>query len=288
MKILITGAKGQLGQDLMAIYGDSPHFISQGTVPDVRGIDVDTLDITDLEAVREEFNRFKPEIVINSAAYTDVDGCETNQETAYKVNAVGPANLAIAAQEVGAGLLHVSTDYVFDGSATKPYLETDPVNPQSIYGLTKLAGELAVQTLAEKWFIARTAWLYGHGGNNFVKTIQKVAKEKGRLKVVNDQQGSPTFSKDLAEKIAEIVASGQFGLYHVTNSGQCSWYDFAKEIVKLSGIEAEVTPCTTDEFPRPAKRPAYSVMVNHNLELRGIPAMRPWQEALRAYLDIKS
>ena len=274
MRTLITGAKGQLGQDLMTVFAGH----------DVDGIDIDTVDITDFDAVREEMGRFKPQIVIHPAAYTDVDGCEINQETAYKVNAVGTANIAIAANQVDAAVLYVSTDYVFDGVGTKPYLESDPVNPQSIYGKTKLAGELAIQTLTNKFYIARTAWLYGHGGNNFVKTIQKLAAEKGRLKVVNDQQGSPTFALDLANKIKEIVDGGQLGIYHVTNSGQCSWYDFAKEIVKSSGIEAEVSPCATEEFPRPAKRPAYSVLANNNLQLRGFCAMRPWQEALKSYL----
>lgn len=272
MKILITGSEGQLGRDLLRVFNEE----------EVAAFDLD-LDITDLDAVKKEFKRFKPDVILNSAAYTDVDGCETNAETAFKVNAIGAANLALASKEVGSSILHVSTDYVFDGKKNEPYIETDRVNPQSVYGKTKLAGELAVTALMNKYYIVRTAWLYGHGGNNFVKTIQKLAKEKDQLKVVNDQQGSPTFTLDLANKIAEVIRSSQFGIYHITDSGSCTWFEFAKEIFNLSGIKAEISPCSTDEFPRPAKRPAYSVLANRNLELRGFSPMRPWTEALRSY-----
>jgi dTDP-4-dehydrorhamnose reductase len=287
MRVLITGAKGQLGQDLMRVFsGDGPLQGRQGrTVPEVIGHDIDTLDITDFCAVKEEFLRFRPDTVIHGAAYTDVDGCEANKEAAYNVNVVGTANIAVAANQVDASVLCVSTDYVFDGLSKKPYTESDPVNPQSIYGKTKLAGEIAVQTLANKFYIARTAWLYGHGGTNFVKTIQKVASEKGALKVVDDQIGSPTFTLDLANKISEIVKSDKYGIYHVTNSGECSWYKFTKEILKFAGIQAELSPCTTEEFQRPAQRPVYSVLSNYNLEHRGFSPMRPWLEALKDYFD---
>ncbi len=273
MRVLITGAKGQLGKDLIKAF----------SAEEIIAHDVDTLDITDFEAVQNEFLKQKPDVVINSAAFTNVDGCESNPEGAYAVNAVGTANLAMATNAVDGSMLCVSTDYVFDGSATKPYLEWDPANPASVYGASKRAGEEALMSLTNKFYIARTAWLYGHGGNNFVKTIQKVAKEKGELKVVDDQRGSPTFTWDLARKIYEIVKSNQYGIYHVTNSGDTTWYEFTKEILRLSNIEAKVDPCATDEFPRPAKRPAYSVMENFNLKLRGFKPMRPWQEALKDY-----
>lgn len=274
MKVLITGANGQLGQDLQKVFKGE----------EVAAFDLD-LDITNLNAVRNKFKQLGPKIILNAAAFTDVDGCETNPEIAFKVNAIGAANLAMASNDVGASILHVSTDYVFEGQKDEPYLETDSVFPQSVYGKTKLAGELAVTSLTSKYYIVRTAWLYGHGGNNFVKTIQKLAKEKGQLKVVNDQQGSPTFTLDLANKIAEVVKSSQFGIYHITNSGSCTWFDFAKEIINLSGIKAEVSPCSTDEFPRPAKRPAYSVLANQNLELRGFSPMRLWTDALKSYFE---
>ncbi|TET53242.1 MAG: dTDP-4-dehydrorhamnose reductase [Actinobacteria bacterium] len=274
MKVLITGAKGQLGQDLQKVFADE----------EVAAYDLD-LDITDLSPLLKKFESFKPDTIIHAAAYTDVDGCEKNQDTAFEVNALGTANVAIAANYVDAQMLYVSTDYIFDGESDKPRTEFDNVNPQSVYGKSKLAGEKAVSSLTNKFYIARTAWLYGHGGANFVKTILRAAKEKGKLKVVDDQRGSPTFSLDLAEKIKEIVKSGQYGTYHVTNSGECSWFDFAKKIVELGGINAQITPCSTKEYPRPAKRPAFSVLRNYNLELRGFKPMRSWQDALESYFE---
>lgn len=274
MKVLITGAKGQLGQDLQKVFANE----------EVAAFDLD-LDITDLSPLLKKFESFAPDTVIHAAAYTDVDGCEKNQDTAFQVNALGTANVSIAANYVDAQMLYVSTDYVFDDESDKPRTEFDNVNPQSVYGKSKLAGEKAVSSLTNKFYIARTAWLYGHGGANFVKTILKAAKEKGKLKVVDDQRGSPTFSLDLAEKIKEIVKSSQCGIYHVTNSGECSWYDFAKKIIELGAIDAQITPCSTEEFPRPAKRPAFSVLRNYNLELRGFKPMRSWQDALKSYFE---
>lgn len=276
MKVLITGAKGQLGQDLIKAFAGH----------EVIAYDIDELDITDSASVEQAIKKIKPDTIIHSAAYTNVDGCETEQDTAFKVNATGTANLAMAANEVDAQILYVSTDYVFDGTSNKPYVESDTVSPQSVYGASKRAGEEAVMSATDKWYIARTAWLYGHGGQNFVKTIQKIANEKDKLKVVDDQKGSPTYTADLANKIAEVVGSGLYGLYHVTNQGFCTWYDFAAEILRLSDIKAELEPCTTDEFPRPAKRPAYSVLANHNLKLKGFKPMRSWQEALEAYFKL--
>lgn len=277
MRLLITGAKGQLGQDLTKVFSNSGY--------EVIAYDIEELDITDLDAVRDAVNELKPETIINSAAYTNVDGCESDFDVAFKVNATASGNLAKAAVENGADVLYVSTDYVFDGTGKRSYLESDEVNPASAYGRSKLAGEQALTSITDKYFIARTAWLYGHGGSNFVKTIQKVAKEKGELKVVDDQRGSPTYTLDLANKIKEIIENSQYGTYHVTNSGSCTWYEFAKEILRLSNINAKLEPCKTDEFPRPAKRPAYSVLANDKLSIVGISPMRSWQEAINSYFE---
>ena len=276
MRVLITGAKGQLGQDLTKVFSNNN---------EVAAYDIDELDITDLDAVKNTVKEFNPKIIINAAAYTNVDGCESDLEAAFKVNALASGNLAKAAALNGAEVLYVSTDYVFDGTSDKPYLESDAVNPEGAYGRSKLEGEQALTSVTDKYYITRTAWLYGHGGSNFVKTIQNVAKEKGELKVVDDQRGSPTYTLDLAQKIKEIVENGEYGTYHVTNSGSCTWYEFAKELLRLSGIDAKLTPCDTEEFPRPAKRPAYSVLANEKLSSVGISPMRPWKEAIKSYFE---
>ena len=275
MKILITGANGQLGRELTKQYNEK----------DVELIltDVADLDITDLNKVYTFVNEKRPEVIINCAAHTAVDKCETDVENAYKINTIGPKNLAQAAYSIGAEIVQVSTDYVFDGEKESNLTEFDSVNPQTVYGKTKLEGENMVKALNPKHYIVRTAWLYGDG-NNFVKTMINLSKTNKTLKVVNDQYGTPTSAVDLAAVIIDLVEHKNYGLFHCTCKGQCTWYDFAKEIFKLSNIEVEVIPCTTEEFPRPAKRPKYSVLRNYMLELTTGDITRTWQEAVREYL----
>jgi len=276
MKVLITGANGQLGRELTKQYKD---------IKDVELIltDVADLDITDVKAVYEFVNNYRPKVIINCAAHTAVDKCETDMDMAYKINTIGPKNLASAANAIGAEIVQVSTDYVFDGEGHKELTEFDEVNPQTVYGKTKLEGEKVVSKLNPKHYIVRTAWLYGDG-NNFVKTMIKLSETNKILKVVNDQKGSPTSTVDLAKVIISLIENKNYGLFHCTCKGECTWYDFTKEIFRIKGINTEVIPCTTNEFLRPAKRPKYSVLRNYMLELTTGNITRSWEEAIEEYL----
>jgi dTDP-4-dehydrorhamnose reductase len=281
VKVLIAGSKGQLGIELTK-------QLRKNDIEYV-GYDLPELDISNLEQVNQVIESEKPTIVINCAAYTNVDGCETDTEGAYSVNAKGPENLAINCEKCGAKLVHISTDYVFDGKGliengeARPYQETDETNPQTVYGETKRAGEILVQKNCTKYFIFRTAWLYGEG-KNFVRTMLALAQKHSKLTVVNDQVGSPTSTVDLTKVILELMVTENFGLYHATCHGKCSWYDFSKEIFKLRGINVEVEPVTSEAFVRPAKRPAYSVLENRKLQEIGLDSFRDWKESLKEYL----
>jgi dTDP-4-dehydrorhamnose reductase len=235
--------------------------------------------------VRSFIRKTKPEVLINSAAFTNVDACETNEDTAFKINAIGPRNLAIVCEEVGAKLVHISTDYVFEGSGTSPYKEYDLTSPQSVYGKTKNAGEEFVKKFSSKHFIVRTAWLYGYYGNNFVKTIMKAAKEKGHLDVVNDQRGNPTNAEDLAYHLLKLALTEEYGTYHCTGIGECSWYDFACKIVEYANINCTISPVTSEKINRPAKRPTFSSLDNMMLRCTVGDEMRQWQEALRIFVS---
>lgn len=289
MKILITGARGQLGTQLINIIkkgrseiGEIPSEVKKA---EVIGIDVDELDITDIRAVRTYLIKENPDVIINSAAYTNVDACESNEDTAFKVNSIGPRNLAMVAEEIGAKILQVSTDYVFSGVGTSPLKEYDLTGPVSVYGKTKLMGEQFVREFSSQYFIVRTAWLYGYHGNNFVFTIMKAGKEKGKLNVVDDQRGNPTNAEDLAHHLLRLIVTEEYGIYHCTGEGECSWYDFAKLIIEFSGIECEVLPCTSDEFKRAAKRPEYSSLDNMMLRCAIGNQMRNWQDALKEFIE---
>jgi dTDP-4-dehydrorhamnose reductase len=275
MKIIVTGANGQLGTELVSALG----------AHDVYPVDIEELDITDFAEVMRQVSAFRPDLVIHGAAYTDVDGAELNSDIAYKVNAMGTQNLVAAAHDAGATILYVSTDFVFDGSKGEPYHEFDDVNPLGVYGRSKLAGERYVTMLTNRAYICRTAWLYGRRGHNFVKTMLKLAEAGGTVRVVDDQVGSPTYAADLAQKLIEIGLSGRFGLYHTTNGGQASWYDFAERIFELAGIKVDLQPITSAEFKRPARRPSFSVLRNLSLELQGMEPMRDWDQALRDYFS---
>lgn len=289
MRILITGCRGQLGNELQSIIksgkseiGAQPKEICEA---DVIPVDIDELDITDLSAVEKFVTENKPDVIINSAAMTNVDGCETMQDVAFKVNAIGVRNLAMAAKKIGAKLIHVSTDYVFAGDGTKPYIEWDTVNPQSAYGASKALGEKYALSFNDKTFIVRTSWLYGYIGKNFVKTVRRVIREKGAITVVNDQRGNPTNANDLAHHILKLALTEEYGIYHCTGNGECSWYDFAKKIAEYSGFCDVVKPCTTEEYPSPTKRPAYSSLRNLALECSVGDEMRDWQVALEEYIS---
>ena len=289
MRILVTGAKGMLAsqiiKDLERGYTELGKLPKEMMNAQVITCDVNELDITDNNACRAYFIDKMPDICINCAAFTNVDGCEENKMAAFKVNAMGARNLARACELVGAKLVHISTDYVFSGEGNTPFCEYDVPNPQSVYGKTKLMGERFVEQFCSKYFIVRTAWLYGYEGNNFVKTMVKLGTEKGALKVVDDQKGNPTNAADLSHHILTIAPTCEYGIYHCTGEGECTWYEFAKEIIKLAGVNATVSPCTTEEFPRPAKRPAYSSLENMMLEATFGNNMRDWKEALKAYFD---
>ena len=266
MKIIITGSNGQLGNSLQTLLKEDNSAI--GKIPaiykgcEIFPVDVDTLDIGDSEAVSEYIKKVQPDLIINCAAMTNVDGCETDLELANRVNAIGPENLAVAAKENGAKLVHISTDYVFRGDATTPYVETDECNPVTAYGSSKRQGEINVLEHCERSYILRTSWLYGLVGSNFVKTIRRVAKERGVLKVVDDQRGNPTNADDLAYHILLVAETENYGIYHCTGTGECSWYDFACKILEYSKIPCDISPCSTEESGRKAKRPAYSSLRN--------------------------
>lgn len=276
VKVLITGSEGQLGRDLVRVLSDEHELFP---------FDLD-MDVTDFDGTMKTVTTISPDVVIHAAAYTDVDGCELDADLAYKVNALGTQNVALACQKCGAAALYVSTDFVFDGKKGEPYLEFDEPNPLSVYGRSKLAGERYVASLLDRYYITRTAWLFGKHGRNFVKTILKLAEEREELTVVGDQVGSPTYSLDLAKTIAELIKTGWYGLYHTTNSGSCSWFEFAKKILEYAGKRGvKVSPITSEELNRPAPRPAYSVLRNYCLELRGIQPLRHYEEALRDYFS---
>lgn len=293
MKILITGSNGQLGNELQKIVSTGKAEI--GSVSEeiknaeVFAMDVDTLDITNLEQVKKVLNEVKPDVVINCAAATNVDGCEANQDLAFKINSLGPRNLAMVAEELGAKIVQVSTDYVFSGVGEAPLKECDLVAPVSVYGKTKLLGEEFVRDFSTKYYIVRTAWLYGYVGHNFVYTMMKLGKDRDTLNVVNDQLGNPTHANDLAYHILKLIQTEEYGVYHCTGKGECSWYNFASEIMKLSGRNCTVNPCTSEEYksmyPNSADRPAYSSLDNMMLRCTIGDEMRNWKDALKTFMD---
>ena len=295
MRILITGACGMLGRDLVEVLaeGQELYLLDVEKFPPSLSSQFSTLtlDITDSAKTYREITRINPDIVIHSAAYTDVDGAETNMDLAFRVNALGTRNIALACQRFDTELLYISTDFVFDGEKGEPYLEFDRPNPQSIYGKSKYWGELYIDSLLNRFYIVRSSWLFGKSGKNFVTTILNLTKEKKEIEVVNDQIGSPTYTKDLAQAIAQLIGregkdsitrASLYGIWHITNSGQCSWYEFAGEILQDSDVLLK--PITSEELNRPAKRPKFSVLENSVRKLQGWKSLRHWKEALKDYL----
>jgi len=253
---------------------------------DVLGFDIQDIDITSLEQCLSAAEKYRPEVIINAAAFTRVDDCEMNPEKAFIVNGDGAGNLARAAKAQGAILVHYSTDYVFDGLKKDAYLEEDVPNPPSIYGKSKLRGEKQVRDYCPNHMILRTSWLFGRNGPNFIRTIIGMALQGAPLRIVADQIGSPTYSKDLAAFTMRMIEAGCLGIYHLTNSGSCTWFELAGRAVEWAGLpDTPITPVTTAEFPRPAPRPANSVLANARLRREGFSLMRPWQEAVREYTE---
>lgn len=275
--ILVTGAKGQLGAEMMAL-------LKRKGIEAI-GYGRDELDITDAEQVMDVMLRERPAHVIHAGAYTKVDDAEGDPDTAYRINAYGTRNVAAAAAQAGAGLVYISTDYVFDGRASRPYNEFDPVRPINRYGRSKWEGEQFVRQHHSRAFIVRTSWVFGAYGENFVKAIIRKAQTESELQVVHDQVGCPTYTLDLSEAILRLLATDKYGTYHITNSGSCSWHTFASAIVSEAGLATMVRPVGTSQFPRPARRPEYSVLEPMALRLNGFPLLRHWSEALRHFVE---
>ena len=275
MRILITGGNGMLGTDLREVLKSEDLILTNH----------ESLDITDRNQVMKKIKEYKPEIVINCAAMTDVDGCESKRDSAYKLNAEGPKNLALACREIDGTLVQISTDYVFKGNKNTPLVEDDELGPISIYGKSKLRGEENVEDILDKYFIIRTAWLYGKNGPNFIEKMLELAKTHNSLTVVNDQKGSPTFTKDLSKGIYELIKSNKYGIYHITNSGSTTWYEFAKLIFKKKKIDINVIPVTSEEFAAPAPRPHYSVLSHDKWKNKEFKELRNYEDALDEYLN---
>lgn len=295
MKILITGCKGQLGTEIQkqlrlgySEIGPIPESLQNA---EIVAVDLPEVDISKLEPTLAYIAEVAPDVVVNCAAFTNVDGCETMHDVAFQANAVGPRNLAMACEKIGAKLVHVSTDYVFSGRENGgiPLDEADTPNPISAYGSTKVQGERYVQQFCSRFFIVRTAWLYSYYGKNFVKTIYNAGKKFGKLEVVNDQLGNPTNAVDLAHVLLQLAATQEYGIYHCTGEGICSWYDFAAAIIAGGKVDATVAPCTSPEYkakhPESADRPAWSALDNRMLRCTIGNPVRPWQEALEVFFQ---
>lgn len=277
MRSLVTGAQGLLGKYLVRYLRSQKNVVVEWDLPDN--------DITVVEQVINRMHSVAPEIVFHLAAWTDVDGCEKNPARAMAVNFQGTWAVALAAAEVAAKLIYISTDYVFDGNSRRPYREGDQPHPLSVYGRSKLMGEQAVRRYGRKWFIVRTSRLFGQGGKNFVSEIYQKCLVEDKIRVVADQVGSPTYVPDLCEPLLELAQSEYYGIYHLTNAGWCSWFEFACEIVRITGSDCEVVPILSEESGRPAPRPKFSALENRNFRRRFSRVIRPWQEALKEYFN---
>ena len=275
-KVIVTGADGQLGRAINLQYAGSGEY-------ELINTDVGDLDITDIDKVMKFVREIRPYAIINCAAYTAVNACEKEEDLAFRINAIGPRNLSIAATETGAKLMHVSTDYVFDGNGTRPYVETDPTGPQGAYGRTKLAGENFVREFGDRHYIVRTAWLYGDG-KNFVKTMLRLAETHDQVRVVMDQVGSPTSADELARAIAYLLPTENYGLFHGTCEGDCSWAQFTEEIFRLAGKNTKVEAITSEEYGAAAKRPAYSILENYMFKMTTDFMFADWHDAIAEYI----
>lgn len=276
MRVLVTGVKGQLGYDVVNELENRGH--------EAVGVDIEEMDITDASSVTQVIGDASVDAVIHCAAYTAVDAAEENQEICRKVNVDGTQNIATVCKQLGIKMMYISTDYVFDGEGTRPWEPDDERCPLNVYGQTKYEGELAVQNTLDEYFIVRIAWVFGINGKNFIKTMLNLAKTREHLTVVNDQFGSPTYTFDLARLLVDMIVTDKYGVYHATNEGICTWYEFACEIFKQAGIEIDVQPVTSDAFPAKAKRPSNSRMSKDKLEQQGFVRLPVWQDAVARYI----
>lgn len=277
MKVLIIGSEGMLGHDLVDVLS-AEHDVSTTTIW--------TLDITAIDKTIETVKNINPDVVVHAAAFTDVDGSESKADLAYQVNSLGTRNVAVACRETDSALVYICTDYVFDGTKGSPYYEYDQTNPLGVYGKTKHLGEVYIRDLLNKFYIVRTSWLYGYHGPNFVTTMLNLAKTHDRISVVSDQIGSPTYTVDLAEAIANLIKKPSYGIYHITNSEYCSWFEYAQLIFEIAGKKVDLNPVTTEEFGSLAPRPKYSVLENYNWRMEGFPKIRSYKEALKDYMNL--
>jgi dTDP-4-dehydrorhamnose reductase len=275
MKVLVTGCRGMVGTNIIPLLKERL---------DVIGVDIEDWDITDLAGGERLFRECKPDVVLSLAAMTDVDGCEDLSSEAARINTRGPATIARLCENYKSHLIHFSTDYVFDGEKDSPYTEEDAPNPMSVYGSTKLSGERSIFETLPSAAVVRAQWLYGHGGSNFISKVADIARETGAVKVVNDQTGAPTYAKDLAWPLIRLIEERKSGIYHLANSGFCTWYEFAKEIFACLGLNVPVTPISSAELARKARRPRYSVFDCTKIQEDTGVVMRTWQEAVRDYL----
>ena len=275
MRVAITGAGGQLGRDLAAVFSADHEVFAWGSTD---------LDISDAAAVRSAIDAIRPDLVVNAAAYTNVDACEQDDAEAWRVNAAGPWFLARASAANHAALVHISTDYVFDGTAESAYTELDPTSPISVYGRTKVAGERLVREALDEHYLVRTSWLQGRFGPNFVRTMLRLARERGQVCVVDDQHGSPSFTCDVARAIADLVETGVYGTYHRTNTGECTWFELAAATLELARVPVTLRPITTEAYNAPAPRPRYSVLDNRKSVLLGLPELPHWHDGLERLL----
>ena len=278
MKVLVTGVKGQLGYDVVKDLKKRGH--------EPIGVDREEMDLMDNDAIFEFIMNTRPEAIIHCAAYTAVDKAEEEVEVCYQVNAEATKVIAECAQELDITLIYISTDYVFDGTKEGDYVETDLPNPINVYGASKLLGEQYIQQLLEKYYIVRISWVFGENGNNFIKTMRRLGSERDELNIIHDQVGSPTYTADLAPLLVDMMETNNYGIYHATNEGTCSWFEFANEIFKQSNIEVKTNPITTDQYPTAAKRPMNSRMSKDKLTEFGFALLPSWEEALNNYLNL--
>lgn len=274
-RILVTGGDGQLATALLRL----------GDFKNIKGFDKSNLNILDYKQILNIFDEYRPDVVIHCAAYTHVDACEKNVETAYEINSYGTENIASACKKINAQMIYISTDYVFDGKKGRPYFETDKPNPINVYGKTKLEGEKIVSSIMKRYYIVRTSWLYGGYGKNFANTILNFAGNSSEIRIVDDQIGSPTYVIDLAQAIYQVMDSNQYGIYHASNCGCCSWYEFAQEILKCGGYNhIRLVPIASDELNQAAKRPYNSTIINS----KDVFELRDWKKALHDYMKSKA
>ena len=277
MKVLVTGYAGQLGYEVVRL------LESRGV--ECRGVDVADFDLTDAASVTKYIVEYQPTVVVHCAAYTNVDKAESQPEICTAVNGTGTVNIVRAAQRVGAKLVYISTDYVFSGAGDQPFEVDDPYGPRNVYGMSKVQGENAVRSLMTRYFILRTSWVFGKNGKNFVRTMRRLGREKKELRVVCDQIGSPTYAKDLARVICDLIPTSKYGIYHVRNEGYLSWADFAEMIMKKSGLDCRIIPVPSSEYPTPARRPLNSRLSARSLSRTGIAPMPSVENALDRYLE---